>query len=178
MRLLHLLTGSLGHSSWANCSSCLRFDGCLLQTASFSSFHRMFDKIQIRTHRRPLQNNPMFCCYPFLGAFSCVFWVIILLEDPWPATETELSDTGQYVSLQNTLIVLRFHCALHRFKAPCARCSKAAPNHNQASSIFHCRYDVIFFESFIFSYVNIWCDLSKSSSFLTHHYSGFIQHYP
>lgn len=29
-----------------------------------------------RTHTRPLQNSPMFCSYPFLGVFSCVFWVI------------------------------------------------------------------------------------------------------
>ena len=42
--------------------------------------------------------------HPFLSVFSCVFWVIILLEDPWPATETKLSETGQHISLQNAII--------------------------------------------------------------------------
>ena len=65
-------------------------------------------------------------------------------------TETKLSDTGQHILLQNALIVLRFHCTLHTFKTPCARCSKAALEHNRASSMFHSRYSVLFFVCFIF----------------------------
>ena len=61
-------------------------------------FPYMFNRIQIRTLGKLLQNSPMFSSYPFLSAFSCVFWVVTLLEDPWPVTGTELSDTGQYVA--------------------------------------------------------------------------------
>ncbi|XP_051784482.1 uncharacterized protein LOC114652597 [Erpetoichthys calabaricus] len=43
----------------------------------------------------------------------------------------------QYDSLQNILIVLRFHCSLIRLKAPHVRRSKAAPKYNWASSMFH-----------------------------------------
>lgn len=43
----------------------------------------------------------------------------------WRSHETERSDTGHYVSLQNTLTVLKFHCVLQGFKAPHARRSKA-----------------------------------------------------
>ncbi len=40
-----------------------------------------------------------------------------------------------------------------RFKTPCARCSKVAPEHNRASSMFH--DSVLFFVCFIFTSVNI-----------------------
>lgn len=154
MRPLHLSTGILAHSSWAYCSICFRFEGCLLQMACFSSFHRCsigFRSGLIEGHLRTVQ------CFsqPFLSVFGCVFWVVILLEDPWLATETKLSDTRQHISLQNALIVLRFHCGLHRFKTSCARCSKAAPEHNWTSSMFHSRDSVLFLICLIFLSVNI-----------------------
>lgn len=39
-------------------------------------------------------------------------WVIVLLENPWPVTETELSDTGQDVSLHRTFS--QKHCCLSK----------------------------------------------------------------
>lgn len=41
------------------------------------------------------------------------------------------------------LEVWRFHCTLHRFKTFCAGFSKAAPEHNAASSMFHSRDRVL-----------------------------------
>lgn len=59
------------------------------------------------------------------GVFRCMFGVI-LMDDPLPAIETDISGTGQCGSLQDALIV-RLYCFMHIFKAPCARCSKANP---------------------------------------------------
>lgn len=44
------------------------------------------------------------------------------------------SVSGRYVSLQNTLMICWFHCALHRFRLPCARCSKQANNISEPPS--------------------------------------------
>ena len=129
MRLLHLSTGILAHSSLASCSSCLRFEGCLLQMACFSSFHRCSIRFRsglIEGHFRVVQCLAISHSWVFLvvcfGSLSC-----------WRTHDLRLSPsflTQQHISLQNALIVLRFHCTLHRFTTPCARCSKAAPEHN------------------------------------------------
>lgn len=55
-------------------------------------------------------------------------------------TDTKLSDTGLYILLHNYSIVMNFH----RFNAPSARCSTAAPKHNQATSC------VLFYGSLFF----------------------------
>lgn len=68
----------------------------------------MFNRIKIRA-QGPLQNNPVFCSKSFLGVFSCVLCVIILLEDAWPAFEMKLSDTGMHIPIYKVLIVLRCH---------------------------------------------------------------------
>lgn len=75
----------------------------------------------------------MFCFYPFLAGFSCVFLVIMLLEDPVPVNETKLSDTRHHISLH------AFELSLYpaQIPEPCARCSKMAPEQNRAFSMFH-----------------------------------------
>ena len=50
-----------------------------------------------------------------------MLWVIVLLEDTQPLTETQLSDTGPYIALQNYLVVFRFHDAMHTVKAEAAK---------------------------------------------------------
>lgn len=47
-------------------------------------------------------------------------------------------------------LVLGFHCTLHRFHALCVRCSKAAPEHYRASSMFQSR-DCYFLDMLHFS---------------------------
>lgn len=56
----------------------------------------MFDRIYIKLHRGPLYNSPMFSSQPFLLLLAVLFWDIMLLEDPIPATEIDVSDTEQY----------------------------------------------------------------------------------
>ena len=153
MRLLHLSTGILAHTSWADCSSCLRFEGCLLQTACFSSFHKCstgFRSGIIEGHFRIVQcfvlsHSWVFLAvwlahYPVGGPMTCnwdqAFW-------HWAAHFTPECLDGLEISLY-----------LHRFKTPCVRCSKAAPEHNLASSMFHSRYSVLSFVCFIFASVN------------------------
>ena len=130
MRLLHLLTGSLANSSWANCSSCLKFNGCFLQTASCSSFHRYsigFREGLIEDHFRTVQ------CF--------VLWVLGHFPVGGPM-------------LQNALIVFIVPCTNSRHPVPGS--AKQSLNTTESPPMFHCRYDVLFFESFIFSFVNIW----------------------
>lgn len=51
-----------------------------------------------------------------LSAIILEFEVVILLEDPRPATETR-----QHISLQSALLLWEFHDILNRIKTPCAR---------------------------------------------------------
>lgn len=48
--------------------------------------------------------------------------------------QTKLSDTDSHISLHNILIFMRFHCSLHTFKAPGARCSKTITEHTRAAA--------------------------------------------
>ena len=110
---------------------------------------QVFYEISIWTYCWPLQNSPALCFRPFLCAFWSMLWVIVLLEDPWPLTETQLSDTGPYIALHNSLVVLRFHDAMHTVKASGARSSKATPKHLWTSTMFDRRDRVLFFEGLI-----------------------------
>ncbi len=85
------------------------------------------------------------------SAFWSVFRVIVLLEDPWPLVETQLSDTGDYVAPRNSLVIIRFHDTVHTVKATSARSSKAIPKYLWTSSMFDWR-DCVFFlwRSFFF----------------------------
>ena len=78
-----------------------------------------------------------------------MFWVIVLLEHPWPLTQTQLSDARSYITGQNLLIVSRFHDSLHTVYTPSARGSKTTPKHIWTSTIFNCRYRVLFFVGLI-----------------------------
>lgn len=55
MTFLRFSTGSVAHCSWASCFSSLRFDWCLLPTASFSSFRRCPMGFRGGLDSRPLQ---------------------------------------------------------------------------------------------------------------------------
>ena len=117
---------------------------------------QVFNGIWIWTHCWALQNNSAFCLEPFLGAFWNVFGVIVLLQDPWPSKETQPSDTGLNIELQNaSLVISWFHDPMHTFKAPSARGSTATLKHHWTSSMFDCREGVLFFEGFILFSVNI-----------------------
>ena len=131
MSFFYLSTGILDHCSFANCSRCLRLEGCLLPTTVLRSLHRC--SMGFRSGLWPLQNSPALCLKPFLCAFWSMLWVIVLLEGPWPLTETQLSDTGPYIALQNYFVVFRFHDVKHAFKA---RSSKATPKHLWTSTLF------------------------------------------
>ena len=116
--------GSLAHSSCANCSSSPRFEGCLLSTAVFRSPHMYsmgFRSGLIAGHFGKVQCfvlNHSWVLFKVLG-------VIVLLQDPWLSTKTQLSDTGLNIALQNASVISWFHDAMHTFKAPSARGSTA-----------------------------------------------------
>lgn len=75
--------GILPHSSWANCSRCLRSEGCLLQTPCFSSFLRSSGCRSGIIEGTTEQSSVL----PFFGVLAVWFFLIItLLEDPWPVT--------------------------------------------------------------------------------------------
>ena len=74
------------------------------------------------------------CLQLFLGALWGMFWDIVLLEHI----------TGHVI-----LIVYRFHVSLHTINASSARGSKTTPKHLWTSTIFDCRYGVLFFVGLI-----------------------------
>lgn len=88
MRLLHLLASILAHSFWGYCSGCRGFEGSLFQTACLRLLPKMLNSVQVRAHISRLLNGSMFPSYRFLGVCSGVFWIIVLLQDPGPVTET------------------------------------------------------------------------------------------
>ncbi len=90
---------------------------------------------------------------PLYWNFGPLFFSV-LLEDPWPLVETQLSDTGHYVAPQNSLVIIRFHDTVHTVKASSARSSKATPKHLWTSTMFDCRDCVLFFEGLISFSVN------------------------
>ncbi len=146
MSFLHLSTGILDHSSLANCSSSFRFEGCLLPTAVLRSLHMCsmgFRSGLIAGHIRTLQG---FVC----NHFWSVFRVIVLLEDPWPLVEMQLSDIGHYVAPQNYLVIIRFHDTVHTVKTFSARSSKATPKHLWTSTMFDCGDCFLFCEGLIY----------------------------
>ncbi len=168
MSFLHLSTGILDHSSFANCSRSFIFEGCLLPTAVLRSLHRCSMRFRsglIAGHFRTLQ---CFVCNHFWVLFE-VFRVIVLPEDPWPLVETQLSDTGHYVAPQNSLVIIRFHDTVHTVKASSARSSKATPKHLWTSTMFDCKDCVLFFEGLISFSVN-----SAMMSFTKKHYFCLI----
>lgn len=59
-----------------------------------------------------------------MGALSSVLCDIVLLEGPWPPTDTQLFGTGPYIVLHNWLVVFSFPDAVRTFKAPSAKSSK------------------------------------------------------
>ena len=91
-----------------------------------------------------------------------MLWFIVLLDDPWPwpITETQLSDTGPYIAQQNSLVVFRFHDAMHTVKASSARSSKATPKYLWTSTMFERSDCVLFFEGLI-SFSTIMCFTKK-----------------
>lgn len=93
----------------------------------------------------------MVCSYPFLGVLPLCFGSLSF----WRTHDLKLKPsflTGQYILLQNALLVLWFYCTLHRFN--CASCIKAAPEHIRGSSLFHSMYSTVFFSLLIFTSVN------------------------
>lgn len=79
--------------------------------------------IGFRAQGGPFKNRPvllffLFSYQPFLGAFSHLLWLFILLQDQRPETEIKLLKSLRYFCLQDAFIALRLHCA---------RCNKAAP---------------------------------------------------
>ena len=59
------------------------------------------------------------------------------------------SDTGPYIAPKNSLVVLRFHDAMHTVKALGSRSSKATQKHWSTSTMFDCRDRVLFCEGLI-----------------------------
>lgn len=62
-----------------------------------------------------------------------------------------------FLTLRSTFhsLVLRFYWTLPRLKTPSFRCSKAVPEHNWTSSVFHGCSFVLFFVRFIFVPVKV-----------------------
>lgn len=69
-----------------------------------------------------------FVCNHF-SAFWSGFWVSVILGDLWPLV-MQFSDTGQYVALQHSLLINRFHDAVHTGKESSNISSKATPKHH------------------------------------------------
>lgn len=90
------------------------------------------------------------CVHPFLGSFG----VIILLENPWSRTQTQLPDTGPNVATQNPLVIFRFHDASHTVKAPGPSGSKTTPKHLWTFAIFYCEHCFLLFAGLILFLVN------------------------
>lgn len=127
MRFLHL-----SRYFWpnANCSSCLRFEGCLFQ---------LLPKTSIRFRSWYISHFRVVWC--FSDIVGC-FYLCVLVH--CPAARPMTCDWDQvfwhwpmHFSLES-LYSLDF-ITPHGFKTPCARCSKAAPKHNRASPMFHSR---------------------------------------
>lgn len=87
------------------------------------------NRIKIRALTWPFQNSPFLSFEPFLGGFTGMFWVIVMLHNLHPL-QLQFSDRWSYIFLKYPLIQWRIHSGFYdsELARPC--CSKAAPNHD------------------------------------------------
>ncbi len=139
MSFLHLSTGILHHTSFANCSRLFRFEGCLLPTAVLRSLHWCSMGFRsgliaglFRTLQHFVCNHSWVLFEVCFGSLSC--WKT---HDLW--WRCSFLTLATYVAPQNYLVIIRFHDTVHTVKASSARSSKATPKHLWTSTMFDCR---------------------------------------
>lgn len=86
----------LAHSAQANCSMCLRFEGCLLQTVCFSYFHRCSIGFRSRLLESHLEYSKVMVyswvllnC-EFLGPYSFRHWAVYFTIEFFGISEISL----------------------------------------------------------------------------------------
>ncbi len=105
------------------------------------------------SHRCSMGFRSGLIVWPFHRTLQCLFckhfWVlfefrvIVLLEEPWPLVETQLSDTGHYVAItQNSLVIIRFHDTVQTVRGIQCK-SKTSLNLHHVG----CRDCLLFFEA-------------------------------
>ena len=117
------------------------FDGLFACTARFKSPQELLKGIQIWALTRIFQNPPFLPFEPFLGGFTCMFGIIILLEGP--LLQLQLFDRWSQILLKHSLVWNRIHSRLYNYRLPRPWGSKAAPNHNISTTMLYSWYEVL-----------------------------------
>ena len=81
-----------------------------------------------------IQNSPALCLKPFQCAFWSMIWLIVLMEDPLPLTETQLSDTGLHCAPKCFGSLQISWCYAH---SQGIRCQKQQSNPTTSMNIHH-----------------------------------------
>ncbi len=101
------------------------------------------NQILVRTLTWPLQNLNFVFLEPFRGGLAGVFGIIVLLHIP-SAHELEVTNWWPDILLQDFLIECKMHGSINYGKPSRSWSCKAAPDHHTTTTMFDCRYDVLF----------------------------------
>ena len=132
----YLETAIFAHSSWQNSSSSVRLDGDRLWTAIFKSRHRFSIGLG---HSKTLT---FFALNHSRVALAVCLRVIVLLEGE-PPPQSQVFCRLKQVFFKNCPVFGSIHLALNLDQFPSTCWWKASPQHDAATTVFHCGDNVL-----------------------------------
>ncbi len=106
----------------------LQIPSSMLVLLLFSSPLLVFYRVQVRGLGQPWQKLHFVLSDPFLCWFWCLFWIIVLMEDPTTA-HYKISNRGSQVLIFYLLVFERIHDAMHLNKMFRTSGRKTGPQH-------------------------------------------------
>jgi len=147
------------HSSIQTLSRSFRFTSSCW--GFFSSVHSTH---QGRTLGRSWQKLHFVLSYTFLCWFWCLFWTVVLMEDPTTA-HYKISSRRRQVLIFYLFLFDRIHNTMYLNKMSRTSSRKICPQHIRSSSIFNRRHGVLFIPVCIKHICWVCCQKSLSFSF-------------
>ncbi len=97
----------------------------------------MLNWVLVRALAGPFKNSHGVVVKPLLRYFSCVLRVIVLLEGK-PSAQSEVLSTLEKVFVQDIPVLGRIHLSLDCNQSSCPCSWKTPPQHDAATTMFHC----------------------------------------
>lgn len=113
----------------------LQVSGMSLGNMDFQLPPKIFYWVQVWRLARPVKDAEMLLMEPRLGCASCVFWVVVMLENP-ATIHLQCSYWGKEVVGQSLTIHSPMHPPLNTVQSSCPLCRKISPKNDVSTSTF------------------------------------------